>query len=494
MAFQWLDIPPGAYRNGTALQSAGRWYDQDLVRYANKTVRPMGGWQERLAGQAVSGAARAACAWRDNSGGQWLAIGTHSGLYVQAAGGLVTNITPGGFTSGIADATVYTGYGSGVYGAYTYGSPRPATGVPVPATVWSLDTFGQYLVGCSDADGKIYQWTLNTASVAAVLSNAPTSNQGIFCTTEGFLVALGAGGDPRLVKWSDQRSNNVWTPSTTNQAGSLDLQTSGQLMCGRATRDTHIVLSSTDAWSMTYVGYPLVYGFQRIGQGCGAISKGALAAIDTRAVWMGTDGFWLYDGYVRQLPCDVYDFVFSDINPAQVSKVTALHRPDFGEVWWFYPSAASTENNRYVIWDYKQGIWNFGYSIPRLCGVDKSVFGNPLLVDASGKIYVHENGFSYGGATPYVEGGPVTLGAGDRMMEVQAIVPDDKTLGDVTLTLYGRNYPDDPDVTNGPWPLTSSQVSVMFQARQVRPHFAFVGADDARLGRVRADLVAGDWQ
>ena len=42
-----LDIPSGVYRNGTDLQSNGRWRDANLIRWIDNTMRPMGGWRTR---------------------------------------------------------------------------------------------------------------------------------------------------------------------------------------------------------------------------------------------------------------------------------------------------------------------------------------------------------------------------------------------------------------------------------------------------------------
>lgn len=39
-----LDLPPGLYRQGTKYQSKGRWYEAQLVRFLEDTVRPVGGW------------------------------------------------------------------------------------------------------------------------------------------------------------------------------------------------------------------------------------------------------------------------------------------------------------------------------------------------------------------------------------------------------------------------------------------------------------------
>ena len=114
-----------------------------------------------------------------------------------------------------------------------------------------------------------------------------------------------------------------------------------------------------------YSGLPFVFSFERIGFGCGAISKGCVAAIGQRAVWWSTSGFWLYDGAIQPLESDVWDFLRLDVNAAQRSKVTSFHNSAHGEVWWFYPSASSSEVDRYVYWDYRRNHWGKG-SLARL--------------------------------------------------------------------------------------------------------------------------------
>jgi hypothetical protein len=44
-----LQIPAGFFRNGTDLQGSGRWRDGSLVRWREGSLRPVGGWRERIA-------------------------------------------------------------------------------------------------------------------------------------------------------------------------------------------------------------------------------------------------------------------------------------------------------------------------------------------------------------------------------------------------------------------------------------------------------------
>ena len=94
MAFLSLAIPPGVYRNGTERQASGRYYNTNLVRWIDGTLRPIGGWRNKTA-TLLSGSARSIIQWTDNSDNSWASIGTNSKLYVLDRGGTVTNITGG---------------------------------------------------------------------------------------------------------------------------------------------------------------------------------------------------------------------------------------------------------------------------------------------------------------------------------------------------------------------------------------------------------------
>ena len=483
-----IKLPPGIYRNGTEYQSAGRWYDANLVRWYENTLRPMGGWRKRASGQ-MTGLCRGFITWRDNTANRWIAAGTHTKLYAMNEAGTLKEITPTGFTAGIADALSTTGYGYSTYGTLAYGTARPDTGLITPATTWSMDTWGEYLIACSNADGKLYQWQLGftTPTIAAVITNAPTSNKAVLVTAERIMFALGAGGNPRKVQWSDQEDNTVWTPATTNQAGDYELATPGTLLAGKRVKGVNLLFTDVDVHTASYVGAPFVYGFEKAGSGCGLISAQSVAAIDTAAIWMSKAGFWIYDGYVKPLPSDVSDYVFGNMNFNQASKVYAVHNSKFGEIWWYYPSSSSNENDSYVTFNYRENSWNIGI-LARTAGTDAGVFVNPLMVSSDGYIYEHEVGFSYDGASVYAESGPVQLGNGDNIMSVRQVVPDEQTLGEAVVSFKTRNYPTGTQSTFGPY-TAANPTDVRFAARQVNMKVTGAVLADWRVGIFRLDAV-----
>jgi hypothetical protein len=403
--------------------------------------------------------------------------------------GTLKEITPTGFTAGIADSLSKTGYGYSTYGTLAYGTARPDTGLITPATTWSMDTWGEYLIACSNADGKIYEWQLGftTPTLAAAITNAPTGNKAVLVTAERILFALGAGGNPRKVQWCDQENNTLWTPAGDNQAGDYELATPGTLLAGKRVKGVNLLFTDVDVHTAQYVGAPFVYGFEKAGSGCGLISAQAVAAIDTAAIWMSKSGFWIYDGYVKPLPSDVSDYVFGNINFNQASKVYAVHNSKFGEIWWYYPSSGSNENDSYVTYNYRENHWNIG-TLARTAGTDAGVFANPLAVSTDGFIYEHEVGFAYDSASLYAESGPVQLGNGDNIMSVRQVIPDEQTLGEAVVSFKTRNYPTGTQSTFGPY-TAANPTDVRFAARQVNMKVTGNTLADWRIGVMRLDAV-----
>lgn len=503
-----LALAPGVVRNGTMRQSYGRWYDTNLMRFYQNSLRPWGGWQLHSPTQ-VDGGARSILTWKDNSALIWASIGTAAHLYVYNHAGTQFDITPVGLSAGHIDATVGGGYGNQAYGGSTYGTPRTDTTEVLDCTVWTQDTFGENLVACNADDGTVYEWALNTADTATPLPSstgtAPTNNRAVMVTGEGFIFVLGAGGNPRLVQWPDQRTDGDWAVTETAQAGFYQLQTPGRIMCGKRIRGGSLIFTDQDVHLATYLGPPLVYGFEQIGSGCGIVSQGAVVVTgENEAVWMARDGtFWTYNGAVAPLPSDVGDLVSKSLNTNQRSKVTAIHNPSFGEVTWFYP--VGMENDSYCTFNYRENTWSIG-ALARTCGIEAGTFLFPLMVDPSGNLWEHETGFAnYSGAAVYAETGPLELapmggyspnayypGAdGANLMHVLSYIPDTETLGDATLTLFGRFYPDADDTQWGPYP-AANPTDLRACARQFRLRYTMAGTNDFRIGIPRLDMIKGE--
>lgn len=475
-----IDLPPGIFRNGTDLQAQGRWRDGNLIRWRDGVLQPVGGWQDRNV--TLAGIARGSIAWSTNSGDRLAVFGTHNALQAMQVGGSLSNIHPTDLTAGTVSATGLVGYGIGGYGELSYGTPRPETSVVSAATTWSLDTWGENLIAVSTADKRILEWPLTGR--AAAVANAPTATTAVV-SDERFLFALGAGGNPRLVRWSDREDNTTWTPQTTNEAGDYTLQTQGRIVGGKRAPGQVIILTDIDAHVASYVGPPYVYRFDRVGSACGLIAPRTLAAIEGGVAWMGRGSFFVYTGgKVQPIPCDVSDYVFGDINKTQISKAHAVANQLFYEVWFFYPSGGSNECDRYVVWNYQTGIWSIG-QVARTTGFDAGVFRVPMMAAPDGKVYDHESGHDYGADAPWVESGPFRMGG--QIMTATQLIPDEKTQGDVTATFKTRIYPNGPEDSFGPY-VMGLPTNVRFTGRQIRMRVDGARPGDWRVGRMTLDL------
>ena len=491
MALIRLDVPAGVYRNGTDLQSMGRWRDASLIRWIDGTMQPVKGWRTR-SDTATNATPRGMVNWADNSNDRWYATGTYNKLYVYGGGtGTQYDITPTGLATGREDAVAFTGYGGNTYGNYAYGIARPDTSRIQPATAWNLQLWGEYLLANNRDDGKVYEWQLDNTAIAAQVANAPINNKSIVVTEERFLMCLGAGGNVRKVQWSDREDNTTWTPSAQNEAGDLELSTEGEIMAGVSVKGQTLILTTRDAHVANYIGPPYVYGIERVGSACGLAANLAYASVDAGCFWMGVHAFYVYSGgRVQEMPCDVSDYVFNDINRAQISKAFAMSNGKYGEIWWFYPSSDSTENNRYVAYNYVENTWSIG-TMARSAGSDAGTFIYPLMADPSNnKIYEHEVGYEYNGATPFAETGPIMLGSGDNVVSVTEMIPDEKTQGDVSATFKTRFYPNGTERSYGPFSM-ANPTNMRFTGRQVRMRVDGARLADWRVGVNRLDAVAG---
>ncbi len=514
-----LNLPPGMATNGTPYSNKGRWIAGNLVRFFESTIRPILGWRRKRDSSNVDitvldGKARGALSWRDNTGAVLLAIGTTTKIYGIIAG-ILADITPEDFTPGSADAAYTSGggaYGKSGWGVGPYSEASTALALAAPDT-WQFDSFGEELVGVCTSEHLLRIWTGIVSDEADTAVNSP-SCLAVVTTAERFLVALGAsdssdgtGGhtlgdaiagaapDGRNVWWCDQESSTQWNvsgvaPYDGYLSGNQPLATNGTIQCGARIRGATLIWTDLDVWEMLYLGdTTYVYSFRQMGDHCGIIGPNAKAVVDGRAIWMGADTFYGYSGSVEPLQCEVSDSVFGDLNWSNRAKIWAAPITEFGEVWFFYPSAMSTEIDSYVIYNYVTSSWSLG-KLGRTAGTTDGPTDFPVMVGTDSFIYEHETGFNRDGAVPYIESGPIELGNGDYTMRVQRIVPDEKTQGDVSASLYTSFMPNDPEVLRGPFTM-ENPTSVRFSARQVRIRFTEVAATAWRIGKMRLGVIQG---
>jgi len=284
-------------------------------------------------------------------------------------------------------------------------------------------------------------------------SDCPTIQNTIFVAdTSRFVFAFGCNDygstvqDPMLVRWSDQESVTNWTPSSTNQAGSIRLSHGSEIVTVVQTRQEIVVWTDSSLYSLQYQGPPTVWSSQLLGDNISIIGPNAAVVASGVIYWMGVEKFYKYDGRVQTLRCDLLRHIFQDINLAQASQVFAGTNEGFNEVWWFYCSQNSTAVDLYAIYNYAEDVWSYG-TLGRTAWLDSGLRDHPLAATYSYNLVDHEQGND-----DNVSGTPAAISAiigssefdiddGDHFGFVWRMLPDitfrgsDTTSPQVTMTL-----------------------------------------------------------
>jgi len=358
-----------------------------------------------------------------------------------------------------------TGFGVGGFGAGGFGvgtTQSSVPGTPITATDWTLDNFGSYLIACP-AGGAIYYYDPNgqLQNAQIIGGNGPLVNSGIFVAMpERQIIAYGSSfplqADPLLVRWCDIGDFTTWNATVTNQAGSFRIPTGSKIVAGIQGPQQGLLWTDLDLWAMQYVGAPLVYGFNKIGSNCGAISRHCTGQLNGAVYWMSQKQFFMSMGSGPQaIPCPVWDVIFQNINTSYLSKVCCGVNSQFNEITWYYPSASSTENDSYVKYNVALQQWDYG-TLGRTAWIDQSVLGAPIGAGSDNWLYQHEvgNDAVYNGQTTGMQSsfstGYFQLNEADNLVFVDQIWPDMKwgtysgnTNATVYLTINYTNYATD---------------------------------------------------
>jgi len=401
---------------------------------------------------------------------------------------------------GTINETFEYGWGTLTWGASTWGTARASSSVTLAPRIWSLDTFGEDLIA-TYSQGILYTWDASGGSGARAIAvtNAPTQNNRVLISNpDRHLVVFGTHDgtayDPLLVRWSSQESATDWTASSTNTAGSMRISGGSKIVGAKRAQGQILVWTDTDLHSMQFTGPPYTFGFQQIATECGAAGPNAMVVSNSVAYWIGQHNFYMYDGSVKALPSTVRTYVFNDINKEQRSKMVAGLNQAFHEVWWFYPAAGSDENNKYVMYNYAEGVWSIG-TMGRTAWVDRGIFRLPIGVDSTGVVYDHEKGDTEDGTAmvSYIESAEFDLGEGDSLFSLHRIIPDiSQDAGSVDISFNAKLYPNDANTAHGPFTVTptTEKINTRLRARQISIKFASDSLLDEkwRLGTSRIDI------
>jgi hypothetical protein len=299
---------------------------------------------------------------------------------------------------------------------------------------------------------------INTSSTGSgayisLLVDVPTLQNVVYVSDNRFVFAFGcndygsATQNPMLFRWSNFENPYDWTPGVDSQAGSTTLSHGSEIVTVVQTRQESIVFTDSAIYSLQYLGLPGVWGSQILGDNVSIIGPNAAIVASGRVFWMGVDKFYVYDGRVNTLNCDLRKFIFQDINLEQNEQIFCGTNEGYNEVWWFYcsitgPNGTGTTANpnttvdRYVIYNYAEndgkngiGVWYYG-TMQRTAWLDSGLRSYPLAATYSYNLVNHESGVDNNETATtlpieaYVSSAEFDIEDGDKFGFVYRILPD----------------------------------------------------------------------
>ena len=416
------------------------------------------------------------------------------------------------------------GYGWGV-GTWGSGAWGQSIGAPINYSLrlWFFQNFDNDLV-MNIKNGPIYYWERGTDPYATDVletravrldslvgaTDVPLkATQLLVSQNDKHLIALGstaygsADFDPLLIRWANQDEPTNWTPLVTNSAGFIRVSRGSEIVCGVVTRQEILVFTQATINSLQFLGTTDVFGLQEMADNISIASSQAAIVVNNVVYWMGKDKFYTYSGRVDTLPCTLRNHVFSNINFAQFDQIIAGTNEGWNEIWWMYPTADSTYNNAYVIYNFLEQAWYYG-TINRTSWLDTPLrkYGQAVETDSdtwTGIMYNQEQG-SNDGVLPmesYIISSDFDIADGEQFTLMKRIIPDVDFNGstaeapEVTMTIKPHNFPGAPYQTNVG---TVSQQVISLQVNEYTPQI-FIRARARQLGfEIRSADLNVQWQ
>ena len=156
-----------------------------------------------------------------------------------------------------------------------------------------------------------------------------------------------------------------WAPAIATQCATARLTSSpGRITAGRRYGDKVIAYKQKSMYIGTYVGQPNVFEFTEVPGGTGALSQEVVVSVgtpdDPMHLFMGYSDFYKFDG-ARPIPIGtnrVKETVYASLNRDYAQSCFAMHDETKANVYFFYPSASSSNPDKCVVYNYRTDKWS----------------------------------------------------------------------------------------------------------------------------------------
>lgn len=216
---------------------------------------------------------------------------------------------------------------------------------------WNFVQWGGEIIA-TNFDDPIQVQTIGGGNFAALGGTPPQARY--IAVVDNFLV-VGNTWDavdlnqPTRVRWAGLGTNTSWTVSSITQASFNDLFNEGGWIMGIVGGDVGIIFQEYAITRMSYIGSPVVFQFDQLETGRGAIAPGGIVPIGNNIAYIAPDGFFVFDGQ-QSIPIGdgkIDDSFFSQGKPEESliaidqtywDRVNSTLYPNEQIIAWSYPS------------------------------------------------------------------------------------------------------------------------------------------------------------
>lgn len=172
---------------------------------------------------------------------------------------------------------------------------------------------------------------------------------------------------PHMVKWSDAAVPGSipasWDEtSVTGDAGENEIaETPDLIVDGLPLGDAFIIYKERSAYSMTFIGQPQIFRFQRLPGEYGMLARGCVANTPLGHVVLTSGDIVLNNGQGMASIADgfVREYIFRTMNTVNAQRSFVCTNPQKSEVLICYPSSESDICDKAAVWNWKDKTWGF---------------------------------------------------------------------------------------------------------------------------------------
>lgn len=202
---------------------------------------------------------------------------------------------------------------------------------------WRYVAWGNWIIAtCYD---NAIQVQKTQGGTFANLGGSPPQAKYI-TSAQNFVITAHIYGYTNRVRWCAQGNAEDWTPSTTTQAGHIDLSDTPGDITGLAKLGEYIVVFKESAIYLgEYIGPPVIWSFRRIGSFFGTLANDAVVETEKGVYYISNDDFFMFDGnYPQRIGAGVRKWFLERLDRTYAAFMFGGYDGLRKLIFWFFPT------------------------------------------------------------------------------------------------------------------------------------------------------------